>query len=209
MRIRPFRRHPLFAPREAASGGSFVLGRCWNFQLHQGEDTRHRMQSHAEEVYLILSGGGRMTVAEKTCPVHEGEIIFVPPQVDHYLANPGCPLLSGVSIEALPEKEEGGGDAKPAAEGEADRRESPLKLDEVLQSLPGEVAEADAIQAIVRLFDIGGALSEQIEQALGLDNEVGAHALSGLERKLMSAVVQIVDRYRLRDLGGWTRRRWS
>ena len=56
--------------------------------------------------------------------------------------------------------------------------------------------EAAAIQKIVELFDVGGRLSEQIEQALGLDNDDGVGALSTIERKIMKAVVEIAERYR-------------
>jgi hypothetical protein len=74
--------------------------------------------------------------------------------------------------------------------------------------LPEELSEAEAIQTIVRLFDIGGHLSEQIEEALGLDNEVGVNALTQIEKKLMEAIVSIADLYRggSGPLGrGWSR----
>jgi mannose-6-phosphate isomerase-like protein (cupin superfamily) len=206
MEIREFRGHPLFGFR----GQSRYIQTCWKFQLKHGENTRHRLQSRSEVIFVILAGSGRMTVGGTTSVVEGGEVIFVPPGVPHYLENPAGELLRGISIEAEPAPEpstaasgDGGEEATPAA------REHPRRLDEVVESLPAGIGEADAIQAIVRLFDIGGALSEQIEAALGLDNDVGSEALRQLERKLMAQVVEIADRYRFRDRDAPGHPRWS
>jgi len=75
-------------------------------------------------------------------------------------------------------------------------RETSRTIDEIVESLPASLSEAEAIQTVVRLFDIGGRLTEQIEEALGLDNEEGVHALERIEKKLMGAIVTIADRYR-------------
>ena len=67
--------------------------------------------------------------------------------------------------------------------------------------MPRILDRVTAIQQIVALFDIGGKLSEQIEQAFGLDNEEGVEALSKVEQRIMDTVVEITRRYKLGVLG--------
>ncbi len=192
MEFRKLKDHPQFG----FEGRSRLIRQCWNFRLKKGENTPSNLNTQGEEIHVIISGAGRMTVGEKSSDICEGEIIFVPPRIPHVIQNPECPLLAGITIEsdwelpALESTEASKGVGKPAV------RDTSRTIDEILEGLPEELGEAEAIQTIVRLFDIGGHLSEQIEEALGLDNEVGVNALTQIEKKLMQAIVSIADLYR-------------
>ena len=192
MEIRKLNDHPLFS----FIGRSRLIRQCWNFLLRKGENTPSNLNTQGEEIHVIIQGTGLMTVGEQKSEIKEGEIIFVPPRIPHVIQNTDSPLLQGITIESdweLPAME-----APEASKGlgKVAVRETSRTIDEIVENLPERLSEADAIQTVVRLFDIGGRLSEQIEEALGLDNEDGVHALERIEKKLMGAIVTIADRYR-------------
>ena len=192
MEIRKLNDHPLFS----FIGRSRLIRQCWNFLLRKGENTPSNLNTQGEEIHVIIQGTGLMTVGEQKSEIKEGEIIFVPPRIPHVIQNTDSPLLQGITIESdweLPAME-----APEASKGlgKVAVRETSRTIDEIVENLPERLSEADAIQTVVRLFDIGGRLSEQIEEALGLDNDDGVHALERIEKKLMGAIVTIADRYR-------------
>lgn len=63
-------------------------------ELHSNED--------AEQVYVVVSGAGTMTVAGDTQEVQEGDLILVPPATDHSIANGGGSDLCCVSVQSPP-----------------------------------------------------------------------------------------------------------
>src|SRR5262245_6120834 len=203
MEIRKLSDHPQFS----FEGHSRLIRQCWNFILKKGENTPSNLNTQGEEIHVIIAGQGRVTVGERSSEIREGEIIFVPPRIPHVIQNPESPLLHGITIESdweLPAME-----APEASKGvgKVAMRETSRTIDDIVENLPENLSEAEAIQTVVRLFDIGGRLSEQIEEALGLDNDDGVHALERIERKLMGAIVTIADRYRGGG-PGFTPRRW-
>jgi mannose-6-phosphate isomerase-like protein (cupin superfamily) len=62
--------------------------------LHSDED--------AEQVYVVVRGGGRMSVAGDTQEIAEGDLILVPPATDHAIANNGESELACVSVQSPP-----------------------------------------------------------------------------------------------------------
>jgi len=203
MEIRKLTDHPQFP----IAGHSRLVRQCWKFYLKKGENTPSNLNTQGEEIHVILAGEGKMTVGERSSEIREGEIIFVPPRIPHVIQNPECPLLHGITIESdweLPAME-----APEASKGlgKVAVRETSRTIDDIVENLPEALSEAEAIQTVVRLFDIGGRLSEQIEEALGLDNEDGVDALERIEKKLMAAIVTIADRYR-GERPGSPPRRW-
>jgi mannose-6-phosphate isomerase-like protein (cupin superfamily) len=62
--------------------------------LHSHEET--------EQVYIVVSGGGTMTVAGDTQEVERGDLVMVPPATDHSIANGGEDELCCVSIQSPP-----------------------------------------------------------------------------------------------------------
>ena len=156
-----------------------------------------------------------MRVAELVRAVEPGEVVLVPPRTDHVIANPSAserPLRAitvesrfdlGLESETLLEE-------SPAVEKAIRAREEAKRslrtIDHLLGQLPNTIDEAIAIKTIVELFDIGGNLSEQIENNLGLDNKDGLEALEKIERRIMLAVVEITGRYQKGGAGsslGW------
>ncbi len=192
MEIRKYTGHSTFS----FEGKSRFIQRCWNFSLRKGENTPSNLNASGEEIHVILQGEGRITIGEASSPIREGEMVFVPPRVPHFIENPESPRLEGITLEAdweLPAMES----AKAAgAVGQQALRETVRSIDTIVQNLPPALSAAEAIQIIVKLFDIGGCLSEQIDAAMGLDNEEGVLALTRIEKKLMDAVAAVADHYR-------------
>jgi mannose-6-phosphate isomerase-like protein (cupin superfamily) len=63
-------------------------------ELHSHEE--------AEQVYIVVSGRGTMTVAGDTQEVAEGDLILVPPATEHSIGNDGDVELTCVSIQSPP-----------------------------------------------------------------------------------------------------------
>src|SRR5262245_16559095 len=54
-----------------------------------GTDQELHSNEEAEQVYVVVSGAGTMTVAGDTQEIGEGDLILVPPATDHSIANGG------------------------------------------------------------------------------------------------------------------------
>ena len=171
-------------------GGRFAG--CWELELLLGEATDRHEHKEREEVCYVLLGAGAMLIGESKGAIRKGDVVHVPPATTHRIENDSskrlrCLLVaSEVPIEKPPEPSE---------------RRTVAELEQVMGDLPQMVNDAAAIQGIVALFDIGGALSEQIETAFGLDNTEGVEALSKIEARIMRAVVEISRRYSLAQRG--------
>lgn len=65
---------------------------------------RQSLRSHeeAEQAYVVVRGGGTMSVAGDTQVVGEGDLILVPPATDHAIANDGEAELCCLSIQSPP-----------------------------------------------------------------------------------------------------------
>ena len=65
-------------------------------------DTDQELHSHeeAEQVYIVVSGRGKMTVAGDTQEVGEGDLVLVPPATDHSIANSNSADLCCVSVQS-------------------------------------------------------------------------------------------------------------
>ncbi len=61
----------------------------------------------------------------------------------------------------------------------------------MIESIPARLNRAEALQSIIQLFDLAGQLSEQIEEAIGLETETGLRTLESIEEQVMQAVVEI------------------
>ena len=164
-----------------------VFRGCWEYELQTGEVTQPRAQSGGQEIHLILEGEGLVTVGDITREVRSGELVFVPEGAQHSVQNVASPLLRGLSVTAsVPVLD-------PALAGS--QKVTLRELEEVIDSIPPELSAPQALQLIIRLFDLAGYLSEQIEDAIGLDSETGMSALEQIEDQVMSAVVLISRSY--------------
>ena len=67
-------------------------------------DTDQALHSHeeAEQIYIVVSGRGTMTVAGDTQEVVQGDLVLVPPATDHSIANSNSADLCCVSVQSPP-----------------------------------------------------------------------------------------------------------
>jgi mannose-6-phosphate isomerase-like protein (cupin superfamily) len=65
---------------------------------------RQTLRSHeeSEQVYVVVRGGGAMSVAGDTQVVSEGDLIMVPPATEHSVSNDGEVELALISIQSPP-----------------------------------------------------------------------------------------------------------
>jgi hypothetical protein len=112
--------------------------------------------------------------------------VLIPPSRLHKISNPWTHTARVVAVTS------------PASMEAATRPhdESLQSLDELLARLDGPLDNVAAIQTIIKLFDIGGRLTDQIERCVGLDNDTGVDAVMSLQKRLMTAVVEVTRRYR-------------
>jgi mannose-6-phosphate isomerase-like protein (cupin superfamily) len=60
--------------------------------------SEQKPHSHGpQQVYVITRGSGRMRVGEDERDVHEGQMVFIPPNVEHGIVNRGEEMLTYVS----------------------------------------------------------------------------------------------------------------
>jgi len=172
----------------------------WEFQLHGGEQTPSHQQA-SEEVIVAIEGEGNVLLAGQTVLLKPGEVVWVPAQASHAIGNPSSSVLRGLSMEIGERSAPGGSVPEPGKVSERD-------LETLIESIPSEIDEATSLQLIIQLFDTAGVLSEQIENAIGLDNETGLGALQQIERRVMAAVVEISRIYSEGDGSFFFRRRF-
>ena len=158
------------------------------FRLSTETDARWN-EYESEEIIYLIDGRGLITVERSERALAPGEVVLVPPRTSHMIANRSDRVLRAITVESRFDLSESEAAPEPP-------RESVAAIDRIMDELPEGVDEAVAIQKIVELFDVGGRLSEQIEKALGLDNDDGVGALATIEKKIMRAVVEITERYR-------------
>ena len=67
-------------------------------------ETDQELHSHeeAEQVYIVVSGRGTMTVAGDKQEITQGDLVLVPPATDHSIANANSVDLCCVSVQSPP-----------------------------------------------------------------------------------------------------------
>lgn len=182
----------------ALDGASPHFGAVWEVELEGGEATRPYQHPRLEEIYCCVEGHGEIYVRDERHALVRGQVFFVPRETHHWLENPTDALMRCLAVESpvLPE---------PRVPEKVTIPDMMQRLEQQIDALPSELDRVAAIQHIVSLFDVAGHLSEQIEDAFGLDNEDGVSALTKIEDRIMRAVVEITRRYERGqiDLGGF------
>ena len=86
---------------DAGELGSRNMSVTW---LEVPGDTDQELHSHeeAEQVYIVVSGRGTMTVAGDKQEVSQGDLVLVPPATDHSIANSNSADLCCVSVPSPP-----------------------------------------------------------------------------------------------------------
>jgi mannose-6-phosphate isomerase-like protein (cupin superfamily) len=86
---------------DAGELGSRNLSVTW-LEVPAGAEQTLRSHEEAEQAYVVVRGGGTMSVAGDTQKVVEGDLILVPPATDHSIANDGDSELAFVSVQSPP-----------------------------------------------------------------------------------------------------------
>jgi mannose-6-phosphate isomerase-like protein (cupin superfamily) len=81
--------------------GSEHLAVTW---VEAAPGSRQPLHAHrnSEQVYVILSGRGRMIVSGQEQEVERGTLVFIPPGAEHAIFNPGPELLIYASAASPP-----------------------------------------------------------------------------------------------------------
>lgn len=86
---------------DAGELGSRNMSVTW-IDVPSGVDQELHSHEESEQVYVISSGSGTMTVAGDTQEVSAGDLVMVPPATDHSIANDGDTDLCCVSVQSPP-----------------------------------------------------------------------------------------------------------
>src|SRR5437764_14915430 len=86
---------------DAGDLGSRNLSVTW-VDIPPGAEQRAHSHEDAEQVYVVVRGHGRMTVAGDTESVGEGDLVFIPPATDHSIVNDGEQILVYISAASPP-----------------------------------------------------------------------------------------------------------
>jgi mannose-6-phosphate isomerase-like protein (cupin superfamily) len=86
---------------DAGELGSRNLSVTW-LEVPPGSDQELHSHEEAEQVYVVTSGSGQMTVAGDTEQLSAGDLVMVPPATDHSIANDGDSSLGCLSVQSPP-----------------------------------------------------------------------------------------------------------
>ena len=85
---------------DAGELGSRNMSVTW-LEVPAGVKQTLHSDEQAEQVYVVVRGTGRMTVAGDTEEISEGDLVLVPPATDHAIAS-GDAELACVSVQSPP-----------------------------------------------------------------------------------------------------------
>jgi len=71
-------------------------------EVPEGIDQELHSHEEAEQVYIVVSGRGTMTVAGDKQEIVRGDLVLVPPATDHSIANAESADLCCVSVQSPP-----------------------------------------------------------------------------------------------------------
>jgi mannose-6-phosphate isomerase-like protein (cupin superfamily) len=86
---------------DAGELGSRNMSVTW-LEVPEGIDQELHSHEEAEQVYVVVSGRGTMTVAGDTQEIAEGDLVLVPPATDHSITNGNSSDLCCVSVQSPP-----------------------------------------------------------------------------------------------------------
>jgi mannose-6-phosphate isomerase-like protein (cupin superfamily) len=81
---------------DAGDLGARNLSVTW-VDVPPGVEQRAHSHEESEQVYVVVRGRGRMTVAGDVEEVGEGDLVFIPPATEHGIVNDGSEPLVYVS----------------------------------------------------------------------------------------------------------------
>lgn len=86
---------------DAGELGSRNLSVTW-LEVPPGAQQSLRSDEEAEQVYVVVQGGGRMSVAGDGQEITVGDLILVPPATDHEISNDGEGSFALLSVQSPP-----------------------------------------------------------------------------------------------------------
>ncbi len=86
---------------DAGELGSRNLSVCW-LEVPPGAEQELHSHEEAEQVYVIVRGTGRMTVAGDSQELSQGDLVMVPPATDHSIAAGDSSELCCISVQSPP-----------------------------------------------------------------------------------------------------------
>lgn len=86
---------------DAGELGSRNMSVTW-LEVPSGVEQTLRSHEDAEQVYVVVGGAGRMSVAGDTQEVGIGDLILVPPATDHAISNTGADEFACLSVQSPP-----------------------------------------------------------------------------------------------------------
>ena len=86
---------------DAGDLGSRNLSLTW-VEVPSGAEQRSHSHPESEQVYVVVRGRGRMSVAGDEEEIGEGDLVFIPPATQHGIANDGTEPLVYVAAASPP-----------------------------------------------------------------------------------------------------------
>lgn len=84
---------------DAGELGSRNVSVNW-VEVPPGASEDMRSHEEAEQVYIVVRGGGTMSATGDTQELVEGDLVLIPPATDHSVANQGGETMALVSVQA-------------------------------------------------------------------------------------------------------------
>ena len=157
-----------------------------NFSLEPGESTPVHQHQAQEELVISLEGRGIVLRDNEPVDLFSGNVVVIPAGTAHSIANVSGLPLRGLTVAIH----------RPAIAAESSvEMVSAGQLEEMIESIPSRIDRPTGLQVIIHLFEIAGNLSEQIDQAIGLDTETGLRTLEDIEKQVMDGIVKIAAAY--------------
>ncbi|RUA11358.1 MAG: hypothetical protein DSY81_00850 [Bacillota bacterium] len=181
MKIRPWKR--LDDPN--ATSPSRIL-ELWEVTLQHGESTPLFEHAAQEEMVISLEGHGLVQLREQRVDLLPGNAVMVPAGTPHSILNRSGLPLRGLTVAI----HRPGLAANAAAE-----KVTAGDLEQLIECIPDQIDRPTSLQFIIQLFDTAGQLSEQIDDAIGLDTETGLRTLESIEEQVMDAILRIAHAY--------------
>jgi mannose-6-phosphate isomerase-like protein (cupin superfamily) len=84
---------------DAGELGSRNLSVNW-LEVPAGASEELRSHEEAEQVYVVVRGGGSMSATGDTQRLEIGDLVLIPPATDHAVANDGTDTLALISVQS-------------------------------------------------------------------------------------------------------------
>ncbi len=84
---------------DAGELGSRHMSVTW-LEVPAGAARTLHSHEESEQVYVVVQGSGKMSVAGDTETLGQGDLVMVPPATDHAIENDGSETLACVSVQS-------------------------------------------------------------------------------------------------------------